>query len=76
MGAHVAACGVQACKACYPTGVDRSMCRNVREFKKALAKEWEALPWCFETSSKSGSGRSELLGYIASLRQLHLSSSS
>lgn len=52
------------------------MCRNVREFKKALAKEWEALPWCFETSSKSGSGRSELLGYIASLRQLHLSSSS
>jgi GTP-binding protein len=46
--------------------------RNVRTFKELLAKDWEELPWCFETSSKNGAGKSELLGYLASLRQLHL----
>ncbi len=39
-----------------------------------MAEEWEALPRCFETSAKTGSGKSELLGYLASLRELHLRS--
>ena len=26
---------------------------------------------CFETSAKSGAGRSEVLGYISGLKQLH-----
>ncbi|GAX74646.1 hypothetical protein CEUSTIGMA_g2094.t1 [Chlamydomonas eustigma] len=46
--------------------------KNIRAFKQMLAKDWEELPWCFETSSKTGSGKSELLGYLASLRALHL----
>lgn len=45
---------------------------NIRQLKTALAEEWEALPWCFETSSKTGAGRSELLSFIASLRDMHL----
>ena len=47
--------------------------RNIRSFKELLSADWEDLPWCFETSSKSGDGRSDLLGYLASLRALHLS---
>lgn len=47
---------------------------NIRAFKKALAADWEALPRCFETSSKTGQGRSDLLGYLASLRELHVRS--
>lgn len=39
-----------------------------------MAEEWEALPRCFETSSKTGTGKSELLGYLASLRELHVRS--
>ncbi len=46
--------------------------RNIRAFKELLAKDWEELPWCFETSSKTGGGRVELLNYVASLRELHL----
>ncbi len=37
-----------------------------------LAEDWEALPRCFETSSRTGAGKSELLGYVASLRELHV----
>lgn len=33
-------------------------------------QEWEQLPQCFATSSKEGKGKSELLGYLASLRKL------
>jgi len=44
--------------------------QNVRAFKKALSQVLEVLPWCFETSSRSGRGRSEVLGYLASLREL------
>lgn len=47
---------------------------NIRAFKQALAADWEALPRCFETSSKTGQGRSDLLGYLASLRELHVRS--
>ncbi|KAG1656611.1 hypothetical protein FOA52_008434 [Chlamydomonas sp. UWO 241] len=46
--------------------------RNIADFKRALSAKWERLPWCFETSSKTGTGKSQLLGYIASLRQLHV----
>ncbi|KXZ52873.1 hypothetical protein GPECTOR_8g254 [Gonium pectorale] len=45
---------------------------NVRAFKQAMSEEWEALPRCFETSSRTGAGKSELLGYLASLREMHL----
>ncbi len=44
---------------------------NVAAFKQALLEDWEALPACFETSSKTGAGRTELLQYLASLRALH-----
>ena len=50
----------------------RSSAKNIRAFKELLAKDWEAIPWCFETSSKEGKGKSEVLGYLASLRDLHL----
>lgn len=43
---------------------------NMRAFKSLLAEEWEELPWCFATSSKTGAGKSELLGYLASLRAM------
>ncbi|GLC37751.1 hypothetical protein PLESTB_001473100 [Pleodorina starrii] len=46
--------------------------QNVRAFKQLMAAEWEELPRCFETSSRTGAGRSELLGYVASLRELHI----
>ena len=45
---------------------------NIRAFKAAMAEEWEALPRCFETSAKSGAGRGELLGSLASLREMHV----
>ncbi len=45
---------------------------NIRAFKATMAQEWEALPRCFETSAKTGAGRNELLGYLASLRELHV----
>ncbi|GFH06813.1 EngB-type G domain-containing protein [Haematococcus lacustris] len=44
---------------------------NIKAFKTMLAADWEALPWCFETSSRTGTGKAQLLGYLASLRQLH-----
>lgn len=44
--------------------------QNIRAFKTLLSKDFELLPWCFETSSKTGVGRTELLGYISSVRQL------
>jgi len=48
-----------------------SPAQNITAFKKLLAKDWRALPWCFETSSKTGAGSAEVLGYLASLRQMH-----
>jgi GTP-binding protein len=48
---------------------------NIRNFKLELLKEWEAVPPCFETSSKTGIGRSEVLAYISGLKQLHESDS-
>ena len=47
--------------------------QNITAFKRQLQAEWEELPWCFETSSKTGTGISELLGYMASVRELLLS---
>lgn len=49
-----------------------SSAKNIRAFKELLAKDWEAIPWCFETSSREGKGKCEVLGYLASLRELHL----
>lgn len=49
-----------------------SNAENIRAFKATMAQEWEALPRCFETSAKSGAGRGELLGYLASLREMHV----
>jgi GTP-binding protein len=42
----------------------------IRDFKKMLSKEWKELPMCFETSAKVATGRSDLLGFMASLRQM------
>jgi len=48
-----------------------SAVHNIPAFKRILARDWEALPLCFETSSKTGAGKTELLAYLASLRILH-----
>ncbi len=45
---------------------------NMAAFKRdLLAQGWEAVPACFATSAKDGRGRSEVLAYLASLRELH-----
>jgi GTP-binding protein len=51
-----------------------SPAQNIRTFKTLLSEQFERLPWCFETSSKTGAGRTELLGYLSSVRQLHVAS--
>lgn len=43
---------------------------NMRNFKEQLSDEWDQLPWCFATSAKTGAGKNEVLGYMASLRVL------
>uniref|UniRef100_A0A383WAZ8 EngB-type G domain-containing protein n=1 Tax=Tetradesmus obliquus TaxID=3088 RepID=A0A383WAZ8_TETOB len=43
---------------------------NIKAFKAELLKDYEQLPACFETSAQLGQGRVEVLGYLASLRQL------
>jgi len=48
-----------------------SPAQNVRAFKRMLINDWEELPWCFETSGKTGMGKSELLGYIASINEMY-----
>jgi len=47
-----------------------SPAQNARAFKRMLSQDWEELPWCFETSGKTGVGKSELLGYIASINEM------
>ena len=47
-----------------------SPAQNAAAFKRLLLQDWEALPPCFETSSRTGAGRAELLGYLSSLRRL------
>lgn len=44
--------------------------QNVAAFKKALLADWETPPPCFETSSREGRGKSELLGFLAGMRRL------
>lgn len=48
-----------------------SPAQNVRAFKRLLTRDWEELPLCFETSGKTGAGKSELLGYISSVHQMY-----
>lgn len=43
---------------------------NMAAFKRSLLEGWEALPACFETSSRTGGGKTEVLQYLASLRIL------
>lgn len=43
---------------------------HMKAFKAELLKEYEQLPACFETSAQQGTGRSEVLQHLASLRQL------
>lgn len=38
---------------------------NLRRYQKLLLESWETLPPYFVTSSKSGKGRDELLGFIS-----------
>jgi GTP-binding protein len=40
---------------------------NVESYKKVLLEEWEELPPVFVTSSDNGTGRKELLSYIAEI---------
>lgn len=41
---------------------------NAGAFKRLLLRDWEALPACFMTSSRTGDGVGEVLSYLASLR--------
>ncbi len=41
--------------------------RNTDAYKQQLLEYWESLPPCFESSSKSGLGREEILSYIESI---------
>ncbi len=43
---------------------------NVAAYKEKLLETWEELPPVFVTSSETGYGRTELLGYIDELNQL------
>jgi hypothetical protein len=47
-----------------------SPAQNMAAFKAGLLQEWEALPPCFATSAREGTGRGEVLGFLASLRRL------
>ncbi|GMH35212.1 hypothetical protein BSKO_03080 [Bryopsis sp. KO-2023] len=42
---------------------------NIEAFQQLLLKDWEYLPACFCTSSKSGAGSEQLLNYMSRLRQ-------
>lgn len=44
--------------------------RNVAHYQSVLLETWESLPEMFVTSSSTGQGREELLGYIEGLNQL------
>ena len=43
---------------------------NVAAYKEKLLETWEELPPVFVTSSETGYGRTEFLGYIDELNQL------
>lgn len=43
--------------------------RNVAHYQSVLLETWESLPEMFVTSSSTGQGREELLGYIEGLNQ-------
>ncbi len=43
--------------------------RNVEDYRKVLLKSWEELPPVFVTSAEKGSGRDDLLDYIARLNK-------
>lgn len=43
--------------------------RNVENYKTVLLETWESLPEIFVTSSTTGEGREEVLGYIDELNQ-------
>lgn len=43
--------------------------RNIKNFKKVLAEEWEDLPRMFMTSSMTGYGKDQLLNYIDEINQ-------
>ena len=44
---------------------------NIAAFEAKLSEKWDALPSAVATSSRSGSGKSELLAHIARLRSLY-----
>lgn len=44
--------------------------RNIDAYKKHLRQSWDELPQMFVTSSETGNGRQELLGFVASTNSL------
>lgn len=46
---------------------NREWQHNLKVYKARLAQDWEELPPIFATSSDKGTGRDEVLGYIASV---------
>lgn len=48
----------------------QALTRNVAHYQSVLLETWESLPEMFVTSSSTGQGREELLGYIEGLNQL------
>jgi GTP-binding protein len=47
----------------------QALTRNVAHYQSVLLETWESLPEMFVTSSSTGQGREELLGYIEGLNQ-------
>lgn len=50
----------------------RELQKNISRFKKAMLKDWEAVPEIFVTSSEKKSGREALLSYIEGLADVAL----
>lgn len=46
-----------------------ALLRNINVYKEHLRQTWEELPPIFTTSSEKGTGRDELLGFIADINQ-------
>ena len=44
--------------------------QNMAAFRRALMEDWETPPPSFETSSREGRGKAELLGFLAGMRRL------
>ncbi len=43
--------------------------KNIRAYQKRMLQDWEEMPVYFATSAEAGTGKDELLGYIATINK-------